>query len=170
MLGGQYTLVTQPDIGRIIVNQLMSPGEGRSSSSAPKNPEYRAMLIAGEQKAQTDFDRTVMALSGGALGISFAFIEKVVGSGVPRSVGALKFAWVAWVVSLAAVLTSHYLSALAMRRALEQYDGGRRPGERVGGAFDSLTSFFNAAGGLAFLAGAAAAGLFVIRNLPINGG
>jgi len=36
--------------------------------------EYRTHLVAAEQKAQEDYDKTVISLSGGALGISFAFI------------------------------------------------------------------------------------------------
>ena len=41
--------------------------------------KYRDFLIAAEQKSQEDYDKTVIALSGGALGISFAFATDIVG-------------------------------------------------------------------------------------------
>ena len=34
--------------------------------------EYRATLLVAEQKAPGQFDKTVLTLSGGALGVSFA--------------------------------------------------------------------------------------------------
>jgi hypothetical protein len=141
------------------------PDPGDSVKPRTNSPEYRAQLITGEQKAQTDFDRTVIALSGGALGISFAFVEKIIGTNHPVSIGSLMMAWGSWVLSLASVLLSHYFSALAMRHALVQHDSGRLPEERVGGAYDRLIPFLNAGGAIAFLVGAVAAGIFVVRNL-----
>jgi len=40
--------------------------------------EYRKHLVAAEQQVQADFDKTVLSLSGGALGISFAFVKNPV--------------------------------------------------------------------------------------------
>jgi hypothetical protein len=127
--------------------------------------EYRNLLISGEQKAQTDFDRTVMALSGGALGISFAFVERIIESSTPQYLWALGLAWTSWVFSLACVLVSHYFSALAMRHALTQFDGGKIPEEHIGGVYDRCIPYLNAAGGVLFLIGASCAGVFVIKNL-----
>ena len=131
----------------------------------PTNAEYRAQLIKGEAVAQAEFDKTVVALSGSALGVTFAFLEKLLASKPPASIGCLKFAWGAWVVSLASILVSHYFSALAMRRAIHQHDSGNLLGERVGGWYDWAVLVLNPVGGLAFIAGAIAAGIFVVRNV-----
>ena len=127
--------------------------------------EYRSLLISGEQKAQTDFDKTIIALSGGALGVTFAFAERIIGTTTQVRMAALEAAWISWVVSLASVLLSHYFSAIAMRHALKQYDAGKLPGERVGGVYDVIILVLNAFGGVAFLVGAVAAGFFILQTL-----
>lgn len=33
--------------------------------------DYRKLLLTAEQQAQANFDKTVLSLSGGALGVSF---------------------------------------------------------------------------------------------------
>ena len=58
--------------------------------------EYRNWLIAAEQKAQEDFDKTVLSLSGGALGISFAFVKDIVGDQPLIKTKFLLTAWIAW--------------------------------------------------------------------------
>ena len=66
--------------------------------SEPTNlAAYRNVLIALETKSQTEYDRLVVALSGGALGISFAFVERFVGDDPPLALWTLMAAWVAWV-------------------------------------------------------------------------
>jgi hypothetical protein len=87
--------------------------------------EYRRQLLALEEKAQEVFDKTVVTLSGGALGISFAFIKDFLGTGPVMAKPWLIRAWAAWVVSLSASLTSHYLSTFAIRRATEELDAGK---------------------------------------------
>ena len=46
--------------------------------------QYRTALSALEQKSQAEYDRLVVLLSGGALGISFAFVEGFIGDDPPR--------------------------------------------------------------------------------------
>jgi hypothetical protein len=41
--------------------------------------KYRDYLIEAERQTQRDYDKTVVALSGGALGLSFVFIRDVIG-------------------------------------------------------------------------------------------
>ena len=40
--------------------------------------EYRQQLITLEQKSAESFDKTVIALSGGALGLSLTFVKEIV--------------------------------------------------------------------------------------------
>lgn len=37
---------------------------------------YRSHLVAADERAQENFDKTVLSLSGGALGVSFACSPK----------------------------------------------------------------------------------------------
>jgi len=142
------------------------PEDPQIAAVRAKNLAYRTELIACEQKAQTSFDRTVIALSGGALAISFAFIEKLIETGTPQSLSALKVAWVAWIASLACVLISHYFSALAMRRAIKQADMDKVWfGGHPGGGYEVAILILNAAGGLLFVVGAIAAGFFFTLKL-----
>jgi hypothetical protein len=126
---------------------------------------YRNVLVELEQKAQGEYDKTVLTLAGGALGVSFAFVKDFLGKDAAKCPTLLVGAWIAWVASLAFILLSHYLSTLALRTAIEQFDSGKLPGERAGGMLDIAVVVFNAAGGLAFLAGSLIMGWFVSKNV-----
>lgn len=127
--------------------------------------EYRALLLETEQKSQATFDKTLLSLSGGALGVSFAFVRQFVGAGVASEPGVLFAAWICWIASLASVLLSHYFSTLAIRKAIEQLDAGAMGAERVGGHFDTAVAVLNGAGGLLFIAGLVVIAFFVRANL-----
>ena len=65
--------------------------------------KYREWLVVAEQKSQENFDKTVLTLSGGALGISFAFLKDIVG---PQPIILSVFlltAWFAWEIGRAHV-------------------------------------------------------------------
>lgn len=126
--------------------------------------KYREQLASFEQRAQAIFDRTVIALSGGALGVSFALIDKFRAGAPPRSLGFLMAAWAAWTLSLTAVLLSHYFGTLAVRKALGQASSGTLYTERVGGRFDVAVVWLNGVGALLFVVGVAPMGVFVWLN------
>lgn len=126
--------------------------------------QYRAYLVQAAQKAQDDFDKAVLSLSGGALGISFAFIKDVVGPGPFKSSSYLVFAWLCWGMSIIFVLTSYFVSALALRRSIEQVDRETIRQERPGGTFDRITGACNIGGGVLFFFGVVLIAYFVWRN------
>ena len=125
--------------------------------------DYRQQLLALEEKAQAAFDKTVVTLSGGALGISFAFIKDFLGDSPVMNKSWLMGAWVAWVTSLGVSLTSHYLSTFAIRRATEELDAGKE--RDLARGWDRAVVMFNTASGLLFLVGAISIGVFVYHNL-----
>jgi len=125
--------------------------------------EYRQQLLALEEKAQAVFDTTVVTLSGGALGVSFAFMNTFVGTSPVVERPYLIAAWAAWVGSLAASLASHYFSTFAIRRRIETVDSGAKKDHAIG--WDRAVVIANGASGILFLAGAAAMGVFVVNNL-----
>src|SRR6267143_7249685 len=95
--------------------------------------QYRDKLVELAEKSQTAFDRTVIALSGGALGVSFAFVKDFLATQTPRCTGLLMGAWGSWITSLVIILWSYYFSALSMQKGVSQLDAGTIGTERPGG-------------------------------------
>ena len=91
-------------------------------TNAEVTAEYRGLLTQTEQKSQAEFDKGVLALSGGALGLSFAFLKNIVGAGEIIHAGFLLAAWIMWAASSASVLISFFVSTLALRKAIGQLD------------------------------------------------
>jgi hypothetical protein len=127
--------------------------------------QYRQHLILAEQKAIEDYDKTVLTLSGGAIGVSFAFVTDVVGSGPFAFPLGLFLAWLAWGLSVTIVLASLFASHLALRTAIQQVDSGTIYLRRPGGPYALITNICNVSGGLLFLVGVLLMGLFVYCNL-----
>ena len=131
--------------------------------------EHRKYLVTCDQKSQEDFDRTVLSLSGGALGISFVFLKDVIGPNPIQSPLLLFAAWSAWGTSTFCVLTSYYLSHLAIRKTISQIDKDTLHKEKPGGHFRDATAFLNAAGAVFFLLGVCTITLFASANLKTKG-
>src|SRR5216684_4498670 len=126
--------------------------------------EYRTHLVGARQKAHEDFDKTVLMLSGGGLGVSFAFVKDLLTGGSISCRACLFSSWVCWGMSVVTILVSYFSSQLALNRAITQIDSGERP-QRPGGAFRWITIILNALGGLLFMAGLILLIIFVSHNL-----
>ena len=141
------------------------------SEEASQNQEYRQHLVLAGQKAQEDYDKTLVLISGGAIGISFTFIDRLA-SGPPFAIQLLLFAaWGCWAGSIAAVFISYFLSRKALGKAIDQFDNKRKsdqtePEEKPGGRWSTATEVLNIVGGLSFIVGLAVLGLFVWNNMP----
>jgi len=135
-------------------------GQGNSSLS-----DYREHLVAAEQKSQEAFDKTVLSLSGGALGVSFVFLKDVIGSNPVQGPSFLLAAWVCWAGSSLSVLASFLLSHLALRRAIKQVDDGTIYNQRAGGGFSVTTVLLNAMGAVLFFSGVCSITAFAAENL-----
>lgn len=131
--------------------------------------DHRKHLVAADQKSQEDFDKTVLSLSGGALGISFVFLKDVIGPNPIHSSELLFAAWVAWGASTFCVLASYYLSHLAIRKTIQQIDQDTLHKEKPGGRYSDATAFLNAAGAVLFLIGVCTITLFANANLKTKG-
>ena len=126
--------------------------------------DYRKALADLEAQAQSHYDKLVVYLAGGAMALSFAFLQDIVGDGPAYSPAALVWAWGMWLLSLLFALGSHYASTLAMRKAVQEFDSGVR-NYTLGGSYTTLVKALNPAAGFAFLVGAFSAGVFLYRNL-----
>ena len=126
--------------------------------------DYRKHLVAAEQKSQEDFDKTVLSLSGGALGVSFVFLKDVIGDKLILQPEFLFASWVSWGTSTFSILLSYYLSQMALRHAIGQVDKGSIHNEKPGGYYADLTKYLNLAGVALFFIGVCSITYFAYSN------
>lgn len=127
--------------------------------------DYRKQLQALEQKMQSEYDKAIMALSGGALGVSMTFLKDVVLDQGVHGGNFLLGAWICWGASVTCTLFSFYTSAQALRRAVQQTDDRAIYLEMVGGKFNCVTKILNFSGGALFMLGVILIVFFASRNL-----
>jgi len=126
---------------------------------------YRQLLETLKQKSQDSYDKTVLSLSAGALGLSFAFVTDIVSSWPPQAPNWLFAAWICWSISVTSVLFSFLCSQKALRRTIEQVDAGKMHNNNLGGYLNKVTIVLNYAAGLCFLLGVTAMIFFVGHNM-----
>jgi hypothetical protein len=110
------------------------------------------------EKVTDSFDRAVMTLSGGALGISIAFIHDV--APLPTHKWALVFAWAAFAASLLTILWSFLTSERAIVRIVAQHDDEREEIPR-----GRLTDYLNWVSAGTFVIGVIFLVLFALVNV-----
>jgi hypothetical protein len=136
----------------------------------PKEPlseklaAYRKAQQDKANSSQVDYDKLVVTLSGGALGVSFAFLKDVASRHTLSHAGFLFGSWVCWGLSVACILASLYTGILGLRRAIRQVDDGTIYRQRPGGLFDFLTTLLNPVAGFLFILGLAFMIAFVYLN------
>ncbi|HTL71657.1 MAG TPA: hypothetical protein VL863_00035, partial [bacterium] len=97
----------------------MNPEDKSQDSFLQNLTNYRQSLIAAEQAMQAEYDKGVLTLSGGALGISLVFLKDIVGTKSLLHGEFLLLAWIFWGLSISFILASYFTSAKAIRRAVE---------------------------------------------------
>ena len=132
--------------------------------------ERRRFLIEAEKEAQGSWDRTLLTLAAGAIGISVAFLRDLAGPGTVETPWALISAWVLWTLTLICVLTSFFTSRNALRYAISETDAALsgRPNDlpdRPGGSWTLVTEWLNRIGGVLFIAGIMLLFVFATTNL-----
>ena len=127
--------------------------------------QYRKWLVETEHQASRDFDKAIMTLSAGALGISIAFVRDLAPQPVLHSVKWLGYAWASLSLSLLAILISLLISQFALRRAIGQVDKGTIRTEHPGGLLATLTVILNILAALALIAGVGSLAFFALANV-----
>jgi hypothetical protein len=84
------------------------------------DPEDRRRLLALHETTTSDFDTTIRALAGGALGVSIAFVHGIAKH--PHDEWVLAFAWGLFAASLTVNLFSFLTSERAIKRLLEHME------------------------------------------------
>lgn len=126
---------------------------------------YRDWLVQSGFKVSEAYDKAVMTLSGGALGISMTFIHDLAPAPVAGTLLWLGLAWISFGTSVASILISKLTSQWALDRALEQFDNRKIDSQRPGQAYSVLTTVLNVVAGATFLLGVVALAWFAISNL-----
>lgn len=127
--------------------------------------KYRQQLIEFEQKIGAGYDKTLIALSGGALGISISFVKDIVGDKEVLCPLLALIAWGSWATSLACLLLAFYFGTNAYRYAIRKLDAGNLNPANPGGCYAILTAFFNALGGISFIVGVILFVYFAYKNI-----
>ncbi len=88
--------------------------------SYDQNLELRKQYIDLMAKAWTDFDKTLLAISGGSLGLSLTFVEKIVPMDRATDVWMLVASWLFLGSAMLLALFSHYASAHATEALIDR--------------------------------------------------
>ena len=126
---------------------------------------YRESLETLKQNSQESYDKTVLTLSAGALGVSFAFVRDIVGIWPAQTPGWLFAAWVFWGISVTSVLFSFLCSQKALQKAIKRVDAGKMYNKNIGGHLNKATILLNYTAGLCFLLGVITMIVFVAHNM-----
>lgn len=123
---------------------------------------HRSLLQSTAQRAWDSYDNALLILSGGAIGLSVAVLKDVIGNKPIIALCLLILAWLSWILSLAALLLSHFCGAKANQYAVSQLDTNT---EATGGSWNTITGICNPTSGILFLFGVIFFVLFVTLNL-----
>lgn len=135
--------------------------------------EERQALIKAGKDSIYQFDKTILTLSAGALGISIAFIDKIAPNPKPWSLWLLYICWIVICISMVSTLISFITSSKAHSRQIEileqvYFDKGNI--EKIQNKPDVWTSRFNISSIICFVFGIAMLIAFSISNISIKGG
>ena len=126
---------------------------------------YRDLLQELSVKSQEQYDKTVITLSTGALGLSFAFIKDVVDIKVASDINFLTGAWICFTLSVLSVLLSFLSSKYALDQAIVAEDNNE---EVKANRIDLITTILNWLSATFFVVGLVFIIVFVKLNLGDN--
>lgn len=105
--------------------QPVVPLEQDDEDEAEERREYleeRKLLIDLNNQACQSFDKTVILLAGGALGLSITFIQQIAPHPPRATLPLLVWAWGLLVLALLVILFSLFTSQVGMQRAQHELD------------------------------------------------
>ena len=146
-----------------------SDGEYPESGKPSGNPKdsYRNELLLCDKEAVRDYDKVILVLSGGALGLTLAFgditkLDSLLGR------NWLLAAWSAWAFSVACVMASLYCSHRATRTAIDRIDAlpdsENITLKTITSRWDKATCWLNPSGGILFILGVCLLIVFMTKN------
>lgn len=124
--------------------------------------DERSRLITSHQAASDAFDRALMTLSAGSLGLSIVFVKDIARD--PVSVWTLEVSWILMGLSLLAIVASFVASVEVHKRLIDGLDCDRRYDEEPRWARQGVT-WLNGVAGLLFVSGAGFLITFAMLNV-----
>jgi hypothetical protein len=119
-----------------------------------------------ERESIDQFGKTILALTSGALAVSFICLKDIIKPADTANKGCLIGAWVLWSAAMLCTLLSLYASQLASRQAQKRFSRGLRGQDLVEArGVDKLTRSLNPLAGVWFVAGLIFMFVFVGTNL-----
>ncbi len=121
----------------------------------------REWLLQAHHTASRDYDKALMTLAGGGLGVSIMFIRDVVP--YPHTKWLLAAGWILLALSLLAILTGFLTSQKHLVREIGDLDNP--PAEPRSDRYGRLTAFLTWASCVCFVLGVVCVAIFVVYNL-----
>ena len=124
---------------------------------------YWKKLEELEEKVHAGYDKTVITLSGGALGLSLTFIKNItVEKALERYLAHYAVSF--WGFSLSSLLLAYFCGILAYKRAKKMLLKNKLNEKNPGEIYAHLTNIFSALGGIAFILGV----IYIVRFINKN--
>ncbi len=131
--------------------------------------EERKDLIKAEQSMYEHFDRAILTLSAGALGISIAFINQIAPNPRVDTRGWILSAWLLFSLSALSTLISFLLSQVAFRKQVEICEKVLlEDKQKEQNNFSFMTTCCNYLSIILFTLGVASLVIFSYLNLPFK--
>lgn len=129
---------------------------------------YRAELIAIKNKLHENYDKLVVALSGGALALSITFLKDLVEFDNILFPYLLIISWGFFVASIACVLLEILFGIEAQKRAIKQTDDGSIYISKPGGWLSGATVLLRYSAAILVLLGLLSISIFSFCNINSN--
>lgn len=151
-----------------------SPGQAQTGTSDAYVEVLKAyaenfkILVEGKRIASKSYDQAMLALSGGALGLSVTFVDKFVPQGkTPKLEGWLLASWLLFALALTLTLTSFLTSHEAYRIDMDRANKAVKNRQQMEGTnrLSIVTYWLNRLALCAFAAGVPCLIAFVWLNL-----
>ncbi|MFQ5796168.1 MAG: hypothetical protein ACE5JP_14120 [Candidatus Bipolaricaulia bacterium] len=164
----------QCNVSEMIANTELSderethPDEREPRMERKTYLDERKLLIDAEREALRSFDKAILTLSAGALGLSITFIRQLAPEPQVETLRLLAIAWIAFGLSLLSTLFSFLTSQSALRRQREILDQdyeNEKPNQNYKNWQAKITNILNLASILSFIVGLIFLAWFSIENL-----
>lgn len=123
---------------------------------------HKQVLIDGQAQASQDFDKYLVTLAAGALGLSIAFIRQIAPN--PVEIWSIIVAWSAFGASLISILLSFWFSQRAFHRAEKVLDTQNEEDRLESNWWDYVTTALNVISVFSFVAGVVFLAYFAASN------
>jgi hypothetical protein len=132
--------------------------------------QERKDLIKAEHSMYERFDKAILTLSAGALGISVTFINQIAPNPKVSTWGWIFTAWLSFSLSILSTLISFLVSQKACRRQIEICEKVLLEKENSDqqNKLADLTQWFNYIAIVLFIIGIFALIIFCLKNLPFR--